>query len=105
VATGPRPLCSWASITVPLALRVGIGAQFKNLGLQLDGFEQFLDTDPLLGRGFAKDGLPPQASGIRPKSLSSRLTRSGSALSLSILLTATTIGTSAAFEWAMASLV
>ena len=48
---------------------------------------------------------PPHSSGTRPSSPSSRLTRSGSAPGLSILLTATMIGTFAAFAWAMASLV
>ena len=41
---------------------------------------------------------PPQSSGIRPRSASSRLTRSGLASGLSILLIATTIGTLAALR-------
>ena len=49
--------------------------------------------------------VPPQASGIRPRSASSRLTLSGFAPGLSILFTATTIGTFAAFAWLIASLV
>ncbi len=39
---------------------------------------------------------PPHSSGIRPSSVSSRLTRSVWAFGLSILLIATTIGTLAA---------
>jgi hypothetical protein len=39
---------------------------------------------------------PPHSSGINPSSVSSRLTRSGWAFGLSILLIATTIGTLAA---------
>ena len=49
--------------------------------------------------------VPPQASGTRPSSASSRLTLSGLAPGLSILLTATTIGTLAAFAWLTASFV
>ncbi len=49
--------------------------------------------------------VPPHASGIRPSSDSSRLTRSALAPGLSILLTATTIGTLAAFAWSIASRV
>ena len=48
---------------------------------------------------------PPQSSGIRPRSASSFLTRSGLALGLSILLIATTIGTLAARAWSIASTV
>ncbi len=48
---------------------------------------------------------PPHASGITSCCDSSFLTRSGSAFSRSILLTATTIGTPAAFECWIASIV
>ena len=48
---------------------------------------------------------PPHSSTISPRSASSFLTRSGSALSLSILLIATTIGTPAALAWSIASRV
>ena len=48
---------------------------------------------------------PPHSSGIRPRSDSSRLTRSGFASGLSILLMATMIGTPAAFAWSIASRV
>ena len=48
---------------------------------------------------------PPQASGTSPCSESCCMTRSGSAFSRSILLIATTIGTSAALAWSMASTV
>ena len=46
---------------------------------------------------------PPHSSGARPWLPSSCFTRSGSASGLSILLTATMIGTSAARAWLMAS--
>ena len=48
---------------------------------------------------------PPQASGTSPRSESCWSTRWGSALSRSILLTATMMGTSAALAWSMASMV
>ena len=48
---------------------------------------------------------PPHASGTSPCSASWFSTRCGSALSLSILLMATMIGTSAARAWSMASIV
>ena len=48
---------------------------------------------------------PPQASGTSPCSDSCCSTRLGSASSRSILLTATTMGTSAALAWSMASTV
>ena len=48
---------------------------------------------------------PPHDSGTSSYSASCVSTRPGSALSLSILLTATTIGTSAALAWLIASIV
>ena len=48
---------------------------------------------------------PPHCSGTRPCSESCCMTRLGSASSRSILLMATTMGTSAALAWLMASTV
>ena len=48
---------------------------------------------------------PPHSTGCRPSCVISVRTRSGCAPSLSILLTATRIGTSAAFAWSTASCV
>ena len=48
---------------------------------------------------------PPYSSATRPYSVSWPRTFAGSAPSLSILLTATTIGTSAALAWLSASIV
>ncbi|CFE83410.1 Uncharacterised protein [Mycobacterium tuberculosis] len=48
---------------------------------------------------------PPNSSGTKPYSVSCPRILAGSAPSLSILLTATTIGTSAACAWLMASTV
>ena len=49
--------------------------------------------------------VPPNSSATRPYSVSWARTRAGSAPSLSILLTATTIGTPAAWAWLSASVV
>ena len=48
---------------------------------------------------------PPYSSATRPYSVSCSRTLAGLAPSLSILLTATTIGTSAAWAWLSASIV
>ena len=53
----------------------------------------------------AKIVSPPHSSGCSPWATSSWRTRSGFASGRSILLTATTIGTSAALAWSMASTV
>ena len=52
-----------------------------------------------------KTVVPPHSSGMSPRSDSCCRTRSGCASGLSILLTATTIGTPAAFAWSIASSV
>ena len=54
---------------------------------------------------FTKTVVPPHSSGISPRSESCCFTRSGWASGLSILFTATTIGTPAALAWSMASTV
>ena len=60
---------------------------------------------PVSAETFVKIVSPPHSSGWSPCSTSSRLTRSGSAEGLSILFTATMIGTFAAFACAIASFV
>ena len=60
---------------------------------------------PRLAEVWMKMVWPPQSSGTRPWLASSRLTRSGSAPGLSILFTATMIGTLAALAWLIASTV
>ena len=52
-----------------------------------------------------RSSSPPHSSGCRPSVVSSVRTRSGLASGRSILLTATTIGTSAALAWSIASRV
>ena len=60
---------------------------------------------PRLAEVWMKMVCPPQSSGTRPWLDSSRLTRSGSEPGLSILFTATRIGTLAALAWLIASTV
>ena len=60
---------------------------------------------PRLAEVWTKMVWPPHSSGTSPRLDSSRFTRSGSAPGLSILFTATRIGTFAALAWLMASTV
>lgn len=60
---------------------------------------------PVLADTGTNGESPPYSSGITLSLTSSCLTRSGLASGLSILLIATTMGTPAAFAWAMASFV
>ena len=60
---------------------------------------------PVLAEIFTNNVSPPQESGVTSFWLISVITRSGLASGLSILFTATTIGTPAAFAWSIASLV
>ncbi len=105
VATGPRPRSSFDSSTVPtarrfaLAFRSARSATSRSISSSCSRFFFWrADTSTVTV-------VPPQASGIRPSSDSSRFTRSGLASALSILFTATTIGTFAAFAWSIASRV
>ena len=96
VATGPRPLSSFASSTVPDALRFG----FALSSLISVTSSTISSSAGIFSRFFAETGTvtvwPPQSSGTSPRSDSSFFTRSGFAFALSILLIATRIGTPAA---------
>ena len=103
VATAPRPLSSFASITVPNAKRFGLALSscisvtrsiFSNNSSIPSPFNAEIGT---------KIVSPPHSSEIKPYSTNSFITRSG--LGLSILFTATIIGTSAALAWLIASIV
>ena len=105
VATGPRPLSSFDSSTVPEALRLGLALSSpRSLTSNTISSSRsrfcffFADTSTVTV-------FPPQSSGIRSSSVSSRLTRSALAFGLSILLIATMIGTPAARAWSIASRV
>ena len=105
VTTGPRPGSSRDSITNPLASASGlarsswISASVTSVSSRSSRFWCVLaDTS-------TNSVSPPQSAGVRPCWASSPRTRFGSAPSLSILLTATMTGTSAAFAWSIASTV
>ena len=105
VATGPRPGSRCDSITEPeagasgLAFSSSTSASSRMLSSSSSRFScVFAET-------LTKIVSPPQSSGLRPCVASSPLTLSGLAASRSILLTATSIGTSAAFAWSIASIV
>ena len=105
VATAPFPLSKRASITVPIARTVGsalsswISATRRTVSKSSSIF--WLN----LAEISTNSESPPQAVDMTPCSANSPITRSGLAPGLSILLMATMIGTLAAFEWLMASIV
>ena len=70
-----------------------------------DAMGQLTGLQAQLAETLATMVSPPHSSACRPSSASSRSTRSGSAPGLSILFTATMMGTLAAREWLMASRV
>ena len=81
-------------------------AQLQHFGLQQDGLEQLIDAlRRCAPRRCTNMFSPPQSSGMTSCLASSVRTRSGSASGLSILLTATTIGTPAARACWIASMV
>ena len=105
VATGPRPRSSLVSSTVPSAERFGLA-----FSSPISVTSRIISSSSsrlvfCLAETSTNTVVPPQASGIRPRSESWRLTVSGLAPGLSILLTATMIGTPAALAWSIASLV
>lgn len=84
---------------------VGVGLELEHVGLEQHGLEQVVDTDLLLGRDVDEHVLSAPLLGMMPYSVSSWRTRSGLAPGLSILLTATTMGTPAALAWLIDSMV
>ena len=96
VATGPRPRSIFDSSTVPDALRFGfafsspMSVTSRIISSSRSRFCFFFAETSTM------TVVPPHASGTRPSSASSRLTLSGFVPALSILLTATMIGTFAA---------
>ena len=105
VATGPRPLSSFASITRPLALLFAFAFSSNTSAVRVIISKSSSIPSPVLAETGTNTVLPPQSSAIRPYSVSSCFTRSTLAPSLSILLTATITSTSAAFAWLIASIV
>ena len=94
VTTAPRPGSSRDSITKPGRLGVGVGLQLLDLGQRDQRLEQVVEV--LRGSWPTRPRTRcrrPSRPGVRPCWASSPRTRLGSAPSLSILLTATIIGT------------
>ena len=105
VATGPLPLSSLASITIPLA-KLSLGAvSCNNSACSSTPSNKESIPCPLFADTSINIVSPPQSSGTTPSVTNSCFTRSELASGLSILVTATTIGTLAALAWWIASLV
>mmetsp|Transcript_35 Transcript_35/g.98 ORF Transcript_35/g.98 Transcript_35/m.98 type:complete len:255 (-) Transcript_35:678-1442(-) len=96
VVMGPDFLSRQASSTVPVACRSGLATRSSSSATSNTVSSSSSTPVPFLAEMFTMGVLPPHSSGISSTSVSSCLTRSGLAPSLSILLIATTIGTPAA---------
>jgi hypothetical protein len=88
-----------------LARPVGFAVSSSSSATDEQLVEQVVDAQVLLGRHLDGDGVATPRLGNEALLGELVRTRCGSAFSLSILLTATTIGTSAALAWLMASTV
>ena len=105
VATGPRPLSTRDSSTVPLAGTSGSAFNSRRSPTRRIISSSFGMFVFILADTSTITVSPPHSSGINPLSESWRFTRSGCASGLSILLIATTIGTAAARACEIASSV
>ena len=105
VATGPRPLSSRASMTVPWPARLGLAVSSAISAVRVTISSRWSMPMFFLAEILQQMVSPPQSSGTRPCSVSCCMTLSGLAFSLSILFTATTMGILAAFAWLMDSMV
>jgi len=92
-------------MTVPVALRFGSAfSSLTSATVRIVSSSSWMPV-PFLAEQLTKIVSPPHSSGMMPRSAISCFTRSGFASGLSILLTATIIGTLAALAWSIASLV
>ena len=105
MTTGPRPGSSWDSITLPEAGASGLAASSSSSVTSRMFSSRLSRPWWVFAETSQKIVSPPHSSGVMPSWVSSVRTRSGLAPSLSILLTAISIGTSAARAWSIASLV
>ncbi len=105
LTTGPRPGSSRDSITVPDASVEGLARSSWISAIVITVSSRPSRFSWVLAETSTNSVSPPQSAGVRPRWASSPRTRLGSAPSLSILLTATIIGTSAALAWSIASTV
>ncbi len=105
VATGPRPGSRWDSITTPDAGADGFAFSSSSSAAKTIISSRLSNPSLVFAETSQKIVSPPQSSGVSPCEASSLRTRSGCAPSLSILFTATRIGTPAARAWSIASTV
>ena len=104
-ADGPRDLSNSASITVPTAFFSGLAFNSCTSEVNTIISNKSSIPSPLNAESGTKIVSPPQSSGIKPYSVNSCITRSGFEVGLSILFTATIVGTSASLAWFIASIV
>ena len=105
VTTAPRPGSSLDSMTWPDASASGLALSSSTSATSRIDSIRSSRFCLVLAETSTNIVSPPHSSGCRPRLVISVRTRSGCAPSLSILLTATSIGTSAAFAWSIASRV
>jgi HPr kinase/phosphorylase len=98
VATAPRPFSRLDSMTIPWAGPSWTALRSITSACSRIASSRLSIPSPFSAETFTNWCSPPQSSGMTSCCDSSFFTRSGSAFSRSILFTATTIGTSAAFE-------
>ena len=106
VATGPRPRSRCASIATPCASWCGFASRLSAASA-VNNTASSSDSIPISFLADTSTNIvsPPKSSATNPYSVSCPRTFVGSAPSLSILLTATTMGTPAAWAWLSASIV
>mmetsp|Transcript_13700 Transcript_13700/g.23504 ORF Transcript_13700/g.23504 Transcript_13700/m.23504 type:complete len:349 (-) Transcript_13700:1421-2467(-) len=104
-ATEPISLSTRPSMQVPFAALDGLAKRSSTSETREIISSRVSMPSPLMALIGTMTVEPPQSSGMRPCSVSSCLTLSGLAPSLSILLMATTMGTRAAWACLMASIV
>ncbi|OQA08947.1 MAG: hypothetical protein BWY65_01288 [Firmicutes bacterium ADurb.Bin373] len=104
-ATGPRPLSSSASTTVPLAGRFAFAFSSPISATSRIISNNSLIPCLLIAETFTQIVSPPHSSDTSPCSVNSCFTLSEFAPGLSILLMATIMGTPASLAWFIASTV
>ena len=105
VVRGPCRRSSSASITTPAAARSGFAWKLLMSASRPTVSSRSSSPSPRVAETGTSGTSPPYSSICTPASASEALTRSGLTLSRSILFSATTIGTSAAWMWLIASRV
>ena len=104
-AIGPLLWSSFASITTPFAFLFGLALRSLSSASRLTFSKSVSIPAPVFAEIGQTIVSPPHSSGSKPFSVKPVFTLSRLASGLSILLTATIIGTSAAFAWLIASIV